>query len=128
MLRAAKKLNHYMFNINFFVDLKQQQVYYENTKTKKEQLMKIFVKNNDIGRALRILKKKLHEEGETKELRERQHFVSDGERRRLAKRAGERRWIKKRQRIEQNLVRTEQNMIKQNRKKRQTEQRNKTVA
>lgn len=90
--------------------------------------MKIFVKNNDIGRALRILKKKLHEEGETKELRERQHFVSDGERRRLAKRAGERRWIKKRQRIEQNMVRAEQNMIKQNRKKRQTEQRNKTVA
>lgn len=90
--------------------------------------MKIYVKNNDIGRALRVLKKKLHEEGETKELRERQHFVSDGERRRLAKRAGERRWFKKRQRIEQNLVRTEQNMIKQNRKKRQTEQRNKTVA
>lgn len=90
--------------------------------------MKIYVKNNDIGRALRVLKKKLHEEGETKELRERQHFVSDGERRRLAKRAGERRWFKKRQRIEQNLVRAEQNMIKQNRKKRQTEQRNKTVA
>lgn len=90
--------------------------------------MKIFVKNNDIGRALRILKKKLHEEGETKELRERQHFVSDGERRRLAKRAGERRWVKKRQRIEQNMVRAEQNMIKQNRKKRQTEQRNKTIA
>lgn len=90
--------------------------------------MKIFVKNNDIGRALRVLKKKLHEEGETKELRERQHFVSEGERRRLAKRAGERRWVKKRQRIEQNMVRAEQNMIKQNRKKRQTEQRNKTVA
>lgn len=90
--------------------------------------MKIYVKNNDIGRALRVLKKKLHEEGETKELRERQHFVSDGERRRLAERAGKRRWLKKRQRIEQNMVRAEQNMIKQNRKKRQTEQRNKTVA
>lgn len=90
--------------------------------------MKIYVKNNDISRALRILKKKLHEEGETKELRERQHFVSDGERRRLAERAGKRRWIKKRQRIEQNMVRAEQNLIKQNRKKRQTAQRNKTVA
>jgi ribosomal protein S21 len=90
--------------------------------------MKIYVKNNDIGRALRVLKKKLHEEGETKELRERQHFVSDGERRRLAERAGKRRWVKKRQRIELNMVRAEQNMIKQNRKKRQTEQRNKTVA
>ena len=90
--------------------------------------MKIYVKNNDISRALRVLKKKLHEEGETKELRERQHFVSDGERRRLAERAGKRRWLKKRQRIEQNMVRAEQNLIKQNRKKRQTEQRNKTVA
>lgn len=90
--------------------------------------MKIFVKNNDIGRALRILKKKLHDEGETKEHRERQHFVSDGERRRLAERAGKRRWIKKREKIEINRVRAEQNAIKQNRKKRQTAQKNKTVA
>ncbi len=90
--------------------------------------MKIFVKNNDIGRALRILKKKLHDEGETKELRERQHFVSDGERRRLAERAGKRRWIKKREKIEINRVRAEQNAIKQNRKERQAAQKNKTVA
>jgi ribosomal protein S21 len=90
--------------------------------------MKIFVKNNDIGRALRILKKKLHDEGETKELRERQHFISDGERRRLAERAGKRRWIKKREKIEINRVRAEQNAIKQNRKKRQAAQKNKTVA
>ncbi len=90
--------------------------------------MKIFVKNNDIGRALRILKKKLHDEGETKELRERQHFISDGERRRLAERAGKRRWIKKREKIEINRVRAEQNAIKQNRKKRQAAQKNKTIA
>jgi ribosomal protein S21 len=90
--------------------------------------MKIFVKNNDIGRALRILKKKLHDEGETKELRERQHFISDGERRRLAERAGKRRWIKKREKIEINRVRAEQNAIKQNRKNRQAAQKNKTVA
>lgn len=90
--------------------------------------MKIFVKNNDISRALRILKKKLHDEGDTKELRERQHFVSDGERKRLAERAGKRRWIKKRQRIEQNRVRAEQMMLKQNRKKRLSNQKNKTVA
>jgi ribosomal protein S21 len=90
--------------------------------------MKIYVKNNDISRALRVLKKKLHEEGDTKELRERQHFVSDGERRRLAERAGKRRWIKKRQRIEQNRVRAEQMQLKQNRKKRLSNQKNKTVA
>lgn len=90
--------------------------------------MKIYVKNNDISRALRILKKKLHDEGETKELRERQHFVSDGERKRLAERAGKRRWLKKRQRIEQNAVRAEQNLMKQNRKKRNTSQKQKTIA
>jgi ribosomal protein S21 len=90
--------------------------------------MKIYVKNNDIGRALRVLKKKLHEEGETKELRERQHFVSEGERKRIAERAGKRRWLKKRQRIELNRVREEQAMIKQNRKKRLSNQKNKTVA
>ena len=90
--------------------------------------MKIYVKNNDISRALRILKKKLQDEGDTKELRERQHFVSDGERRRLAERAGKRRWIKKRQRIEQNRVRAEQMQLKQNRKKRLSNQKNKTVA
>jgi ribosomal protein S21 len=90
--------------------------------------MKVFVKNNDIVRALRILKKKLHEEGETRELRERQHFVSEGERRRVAERAGKRRWLKKRAKIEVNMVRAEQALIKQNRKKRNTTQKNKTVA
>ena len=90
--------------------------------------MKVFVKNNDIVRALRILKKKLHEEGETRELRERQHFVSEGERRRVAERAGKRRWLKKRAKIEVNMVRAEQALIKQNRKKRNTAQKNKTVA
>jgi small subunit ribosomal protein S21 len=90
--------------------------------------MKIFVKNNDINRALRVLKKKMQEEGDTKELRERQHFVSTGEQRRLDEKAGRRRWLKKRQRIEQNLVRAEQAMLRQNRKKRLTNQRNKTVA
>ncbi len=90
--------------------------------------MKIYVRNNDVGKALRILKKKLYDEGETRELRDRQHFISEGERKRLAKRAGVRRWQKKREKIEQNLVRLEQQQIKQNRKKRQTAQTKKPVA
>jgi len=90
--------------------------------------LKIYVKNNDISRALRVLKKKLHEEGDTKELRESKYFVPEGERKRLAKRAGKRRWLKKRQRIELNRVREEQMMIKQNRKKRLSSQKNKQVA
>lgn len=82
--------------------------------------MKIFVKNNDVSRALRILKKKLHDEGETRELRDRQHFIPDGERRRIEKRAGERRWAKKRARIEQNRIRAEAAAINKNRRKKPT--------
>lgn len=81
--------------------------------------MKIFVRNNDVSRALRILKKKLHDEGDTRELRERQHFISAGERRRAEKRAGERRWSKKRERIEQNRVRAEAAAFNKRRKKQQ---------
>ena len=50
--------------------------------------MKIFVRNNDVGKALRVLKKKMLEEGISKELRDRRHFVSGGEKRRLAAKAG----------------------------------------
>lgn len=81
--------------------------------------MKIFVKNNDIQKALRILKKKLYEEGETKELRERQHFVSDGERRRLEKKAGRKRWLKKRAMLERKAQRAEQQILQNNRKRKQ---------
>lgn len=81
--------------------------------------MKIFVKNNDINKALRILKKKLYDEGETKELRQRQHFVSDGERKRLDKKAGRKRWLKKRAMIERRAVKAEQQVLKNSRKRKQ---------
>ena len=90
--------------------------------------MKIFVKNNDIGRALRVLKKKMTEEGDLKQLRERQFFVSDSEQRRIDKKAGRKRWLKKRVKIEQNRVKAEQAAFNKNRKKRQETQRNKTIA
>lgn len=70
--------------------------------------MKIYVRNNDISRALRVLKKKLFIEGDTKELRERQHFTPPGERKRLAERAGRKRWLKKREQIEQRMIKAEQ--------------------
>ena len=90
--------------------------------------MKIYVKNNDVGRALRVLKKKMTEEGDLREMRERQHFVSSSEQRRIDEKAGRRRWLKKRVKIEQNRVRAEQAAFNKNRKKRQDNQRNKTVA
>ena len=41
--------------------------------------MKIFVKNNDVNKALRIMKKKLLAEGSMKEARENAFFRSKGE-------------------------------------------------
>ena len=45
--------------------------------------MKIYVKNNDVNKALRILKKKMLNEGIMKEVRENQYFRSKGRQKRL---------------------------------------------
>jgi small subunit ribosomal protein S21 len=79
--------------------------------------MKIYVRNNDVNKALRVLKKKLFVEGDLKEMRERQHFVSPGEKKRLAERAGRKRWLKKRAKIESNMERNEMRLINRNRAK-----------
>ena len=80
--------------------------------------MKIFVRNNDVGKALRILKKKLLQEGISKELRDRRHFVGKAEKRRLAEKAGKKRWIKKRAQLEQQFVREERNQFRKNKNRR----------
>ena len=76
--------------------------------------MKIFVRNNDVNKALRILKKKMTDEGITKEMRDRRHFISDGEKRRLAAKAGKKRWMKKRALLEQKFIREERNQFRKN--------------
>ena len=82
-----------------------------------EMRMKIYVKNNDVGRALRIMKKKLLAEGLNKEIRERRYFRSKGEERRLAEKAGRKRWEKKLIQLEQKFIREERNQLRNNRKK-----------
>lgn len=79
--------------------------------------MKIYVRNNDVNKALRVLKKKLYQEGDTKEVRERRHFTSPGEKRRLAERAGRKRWEKKKLNTERNMERNEARLISQNKKR-----------
>jgi len=79
--------------------------------------MTIYVRNNDVDKAMRILKKKLHSEGMTKELREKRHFTPPGEKRRLAAKAGKKRWIKKREQIEQQMIRNERNAMRKTRNK-----------
>jgi small subunit ribosomal protein S21 len=56
--------------------------------------MRVDVRKNNVDQALRILKKKLQIDGLFNELREREHFVSRGEKRRRAKAAGRRRMLK----------------------------------
>ena len=85
--------------------------------------MKIFVRNNDVGKALRILKKKLHNEGVMKEVRDKRHFVSKGEQERLAKKAGTKRWHKKRQDLEKQFIREERNQLRNSRKNKRNVQR-----
>ena len=70
-----------------------------NFRQEPMEAMKVIVHNNDINKALRTLKKKLQNEGVFNELRERTGFKSRGERRRLEKAAGRRRYLKKQQNL-----------------------------
>ena len=87
--------------------------------------MHITVRNNDLGKALRILKKKLLQEGISKELRDRRHFVGKAEKRRLAEKAGKKRWIKKRAQLEQQFVREERNQFRKRKPNRNVQRPNK---
>ena len=70
-----------------------------NFRQEPMEAMKVIVHNNDINKALRTLKKKLQNEGAFNKLRERTGFKSRGERRRLEKAAGRRRYLKKQQKL-----------------------------
>ena len=70
-----------------------------NFKQEPMEAMKVVVHNNDITKALRTLKKKMQNEGIFNELRERTGFKSRGEKRRLERAAGRRRYLKKQQKL-----------------------------
>ena len=53
--------------------------------------MRIEVRNNNVDKAMRLLKKKLTEDGFFNELREREYYESKGTKRRKAKAAAKRR-------------------------------------
>ena len=65
------------------------------------EAMKVVVHNNDVAKALRTLKKKLQNEGVFNELRERVAFQTRGERRRLEKDAGRRRYLRNQQKLKE---------------------------
>ena len=53
--------------------------------------MKVTVRNNNVDKAIRVLKNKLQQEGVFNELREREYYMTKGEKRRKAKAAAIRR-------------------------------------
>ena len=73
----------------------------KNFKQEPMEAMKVVVHNNDITKALRTLKKKMQNEGIFNELRERTGFKSRGEKKRLAKAAGRRRYLRKQQKLKE---------------------------
>ena len=73
--------------------------YRKNFRQEPMEAMKVVVHNNDITKALRTLKKKMQNEGIFNELRERTGFKSRGEKRRIEKAAGRRRYLKKQQKL-----------------------------
>ena len=64
-------------------------------KEREKAGLTVEVRNNDVNGALRVLKKRMQTEGIFNEVRERSHFKTKGEKKRLAKAAGRRRWLKK---------------------------------
>ena len=80
--------------------------------------MYVIVRDNDVSKAAKLLKRKLHNEGVLKEVRDRRAFVSKGEQKRAADKAGRYRWLRKRQKLEQQFVREERNQLRNNKNKR----------
>ena len=62
-----------------------------------KQGLTVEVRGDDVTKALRILKKRMQNEGIFNEMRERVSFQTRSEKKRLAKAAGRRRWLKDRE-------------------------------
>jgi small subunit ribosomal protein S21 len=66
-----------------------------NHKKEPDRGLVVTVVNNDVNRALRKLKKKVNNDGLLKELRERQYYEKPSAKRKKAKAAARKRWLKK---------------------------------
>ena len=64
-------------------------------KDRPKQGLTVMVRGDDINGAIRVLKKRMQDEGIFNEMRERVGHKTRSERRRLEKAAGRRRWLKK---------------------------------
>ena len=67
----------------------------------KEEGLSVNVIDGNIEKAIRRLKRKVEAAGIMKELRERQHYTKPSEKRKLAKAAARKRWLKKQRILEE---------------------------
>lgn len=63
----------------------------------------IIVRNNNVEKALRVLKRKAKKDGILQELKDRQYYQKPSEKKRLAKKRGIARWKKEQKNREQML-------------------------
>jgi small subunit ribosomal protein S21 len=83
--------------------MKREYNNYKSTRQKerpKEEGLMVIVHNDDINKALRRLKRKVEKAGVMKEVRNRAHYIKPSEKRKLAKKAGRKRWLKIKARME----------------------------
>jgi small subunit ribosomal protein S21 len=67
---------------------------------REKQGLYVQVRNNDVARACRKLKRLMQDEGIIQEIRNRKFYVKPSEKRAKAKAAGRARWLKKQREIE----------------------------
>jgi small subunit ribosomal protein S21 len=67
---------------------------------REKQGLYVQVRNNDVSRAIRKLKRLMQDEGIILEMRKRKYYVKPSEKRAKAKAAGRARWLKKQREIE----------------------------
>ena len=66
-----------------------------NQKDRPQGGLTVEVRNGDFGKALRVFKKKVQDDGILQEYKERQFYMKPSEKRNRAKAAGRSRWLKK---------------------------------
>lgn len=73
--------------------MKQQ--YRKRPNFERTEGLHVIVKDNNVDKAMRKLKRMVKNAGIVQEIKERQFFVKPSEKKRLARKAGKKRWLKK---------------------------------
>lgn len=90
--------------------------------------MKVVVRNSDPVKALKILNKKLHNEGIIRTYNDKQTFTSNSDKKKAARKAAEVRWKKKEAKIQKRLKRLDTFIPRSNRYKKNSNNSRKPVA